>query len=184
MENSILYTFSTISQTLATAFALLAAIVLYRFQTLDGGISLATSELLNAVSGTTVSGKDPTLDLRIYQRSGDLARFLDLFRQMATEKAGPGTDPYRSLGDGVYAYYRHVDVVLSLTRTLRKRLFNSLYATVATIAYSTLVIPFSHALAERHDCLASLFLMVVEAMFIGCLCVYVRLIYGMFPPAR
>src|SRR6202021_1555486 len=35
MQNAILYTFSTIAQALGGAFALLAAFVLYRFQSLD-----------------------------------------------------------------------------------------------------------------------------------------------------
>ena len=35
MENSILYTFSTIAQALGGAFALLSAFVLFRFQSLE-----------------------------------------------------------------------------------------------------------------------------------------------------
>lgn len=44
MENSILYTFSTIAQALGGAFALLAAFVLFRFQSLD-------ASMLNASTG-------------------------------------------------------------------------------------------------------------------------------------
>src|SRR5271170_4170819 len=38
MENSILYTFSTIAQALGGAFALLSAFVLFRFQSLDASM--------------------------------------------------------------------------------------------------------------------------------------------------
>src|ERR1700722_3551623 len=47
MENSVLYTFSTIAQALGGAFALLSAFVLYRFQSLDASMKTASQELLS-----------------------------------------------------------------------------------------------------------------------------------------
>jgi hypothetical protein len=43
MENSILYTFSTIAQVLGGASALLAAFVLFRFQSLDASVLMTGS---------------------------------------------------------------------------------------------------------------------------------------------
>lgn len=47
MENSLLYTFSTIAQALGGAFALLSAFVLYRFQSLDGSMKKSSQELVS-----------------------------------------------------------------------------------------------------------------------------------------
>jgi hypothetical protein len=44
MENSILYTFSTLAQALGGAFALLSAFVLFRFQSLDASMLNASNE--------------------------------------------------------------------------------------------------------------------------------------------
>jgi hypothetical protein len=45
MENALLYTFSTIAQTLGGAIALLSAFVLYRFQSLDASMAKEAKEL-------------------------------------------------------------------------------------------------------------------------------------------
>jgi hypothetical protein len=58
MENSILYTFSTIAQALGGAFALLSAFVLFRFQSLD-------ASMLNASIGLRPIWKTPA-DLETY----------------------------------------------------------------------------------------------------------------------
>ena len=58
MENSILYTFSTIAQALGGAFALLSAFVLFRFQSLD-------ASMLNASKGLRSIWKTPS-DLETY----------------------------------------------------------------------------------------------------------------------
>src|SRR5215213_4593110 len=52
-DTAIYYTFSTISQSLAGAIALLAAFVLYRFQLLDIEIQGSTSHLRTFATGDT-----------------------------------------------------------------------------------------------------------------------------------
>src|SRR5579863_1558439 len=65
MENSILYTFSTITQALGGAFALLSAFVLFRFQSLDASMLSASSGLRS-----------------IWKNSGDLESY-DTLRGLA-----------------------------------------------------------------------------------------------------
>jgi hypothetical protein len=67
MENSILYTFSTIAQALGGAFALLSAFVLFRFQSLD-------ASMLNASTGLRSIWKTPA-DLDTY----DILRSLSVW---------------------------------------------------------------------------------------------------------
>jgi hypothetical protein len=52
MENALLYTFSTIAQTLGGAIALLSAFVLYRFQSLDAAIAKDANELRTRLSAS------------------------------------------------------------------------------------------------------------------------------------
>ena len=52
MENALLYTFTTIAQALGGTFALLAAFILYRFQTLNDLMALEAGELMQIVSQT------------------------------------------------------------------------------------------------------------------------------------
>jgi|SRR5271169_5798449 len=76
MENSILYSFSTIAQALGGAFALLSAFVLFRFQSLD-------ASMLNASRGLRSIWKTPA-DLETY----DTLRGLSVWPSKTRLRAG------------------------------------------------------------------------------------------------
>src|ERR1700722_19059024 len=76
MENSILYTFSTIAQALGGAFALLSAFVLFRFQSLD-------ASMLNASIGLRSIWKTPS-DLETY----DTLRGLSVWPKSVNDATG------------------------------------------------------------------------------------------------
>lgn len=178
MESALLYTFSTISQTLATAFALLAAIVLYRFQTLENGLPKDMEALANAIG----DGTPRILELRKLQHQGKYAEFKQLFDELVVVRYQRPTvaDAVSAAGNDILARYEHVCSAVTTTRELRKRLFNSLYLTVVTIAFSTIVLPFSHLLATDCGYLAVATVTVGVAMCVACLFNYVWLIKGMF----
>ena len=178
MESALLYSFSTISQTLATAFALLAAMVLYRFQTLENGLPKDLEALTNAIGDGT-----PKIELlRKLQHRGDYGKFKALFDELIIPRQARENvkDAVGSLGNDITARYEHVSSTVLATRELRRRLFRSLHITLATIAFSTIVIPFSHLLATYCASLGVVILTVGVAMCVMCLFNYVWLIRSMF----
>jgi hypothetical protein len=74
MENALLYTFTTIAQALGGTFALLAAFVLYRFQTLNGLMTLDAGELQFGVDDETKKS--------LHTQLTNEARFLEMIRNV------------------------------------------------------------------------------------------------------
>lgn len=82
MESAILYTFSTIVQALAGAFALVGAFVLYRLAAYDTAMWDDSGTLLNGVMGSR--------ELGMLRGRRDYAGFLELLdKVLATRRAGP-----------------------------------------------------------------------------------------------
>jgi hypothetical protein len=78
MENALLYTFTTIAQALGGTFALLAAFVLYRFQTLNDVMALDAAELVHIVSHDGTK-KD------LHTQFANEARFQEMIRALQAE---------------------------------------------------------------------------------------------------
>lgn len=75
MENGLLYTFTTIAQALAGAFALLSAFVLYRIQLLNASMSFDSARMNNIWrTSEEVAHADA---LRIRSRYGELRRLIN-----------------------------------------------------------------------------------------------------------
>lgn len=182
MDPGLLYAFfGTISGTLATAFALLAAIVLYRFQSLDTGLPNALDGLANAIGDGT-----PKIELlRKLQHRGDVERFVELFKERVTVRTGRSTveDAVGSLGTTISAQYEYLCSLVRTKRQLRRRLLRSLLLTVCTIVFCVGAIPFSD-LVSNCVCLAVILIAAGFALFLACLSQYVWLIWGMFAEAR
>ena len=139
MENSILYTFSTIAQALGGAFALLSAFVLFRFQALDLSMFNASSGLKSIWS----ESKD--------LESFELMRGLSIWAQL--NKAIDAQVAKRSAGD---AHYPPFEVVLAVARlhagqnkyTYLIWVFGiSVVLTFLVMAGSVAVIPYAHEIA-------------------------------------
>jgi hypothetical protein len=103
MENALLYTFSTIAQALGGAFALLAAFVLYRFQSLDpmmahysaqvrGGLSRGGGDL-GLFDSLSVQGNSRALMYILHEVAShftlDAVSDIETLQQLNRELAGP-----------------------------------------------------------------------------------------------
>jgi hypothetical protein len=84
MENALLYTFTTIAQALGGTFALLAAFILYRFQTLNDLMALDAGELMPIVSHDENKKA-------LHTQFANEARFLEMIRALRAELRG--SDP-------------------------------------------------------------------------------------------
>jgi hypothetical protein len=79
MTNTLFYTFSTIAQTLAGAFALLGAFVLYRLQSLRSDIERDSSEIANIyITHLHTTGSIITGDPHDWHREGEYRRVAGL----------------------------------------------------------------------------------------------------------
>ena len=142
MENSILYTFSTIAQALGGAFALLSAFVLFRFQSLD-------ASMLNASIGLR----------SIWKTSADLETY-DILR---------GLSVWPSLNKAIDAQFARMvsanehlsfEVIATKTRLragerLHFFLTWSFWAAVSltflVMTGSVAIIPYAHDIVETHS---------------------------------
>jgi hypothetical protein len=121
MENSILYTFSTIAQALGGAFALLSAFVLFRFQSLD-------ASMLNASVGLRCIWKSKA-DLESYDTLRGVHESPS-FEVMATKTR-------LKAGESLHSF---LTTVFWVAVTL----------TFVVMTSSVGIIPFAHEIAESH----------------------------------
>ena len=145
MENSILYTFSTIAQALGGAFALLSAFVLFRFQALD-------SSMFNASVGLRTIWTD-SKDLDSYELMRGLSIWPQLNRAIEAQVAK------RSASD---AHYPPFEVVLAAARLragerkhryLSQVFWAAVVLTFLVMAGSVAVIPYAHEIATTRSLL-------------------------------
>jgi hypothetical protein len=142
MENSILYTFSTIAQALGGAFALLSAFVLFRFQSLD-------ASMLNASTGLRSIWKTPA-DLETYDTLRGLSVWPSLNKaidaqisRMAAANEKPSFE--------VMATKTRLRAGQSLRSVLTWTFWVAVSLTFLVMAGAVAVIPYAHEIAETRS---------------------------------
>src|SRR5258708_21039997 len=160
MENSILYTFSTIAQALGGAFALLSAFVLFRFQSLD-------ASMLNASRGLRSIWKTPS-DLETYDTLRGLSVWPSLNRAIDAQVArmtAANEDPSFE----VMATKTRLRAGQSLHGFLTWTFWLAVSLTFLVMTGSVAVIPYAHEIAQTYSlkCVHTLNLSVVAAFALG-----------------
>lgn len=142
MENSILYTFSTIAQALGGAFALLSAFVLFRFQSLD-------ASMLNASVGLKSIWKSPA-DLECYETLRGLAVWPSLNKAIDAQIARM-TAAHEAPSFEVMATKTRLRAGQSLRFFLTWSFWLAVALTFVVMAGSVALIPYAHEIAETQS---------------------------------
>src|SRR5258707_7493180 len=141
MENSILYTFSTIAQALGGAFALLSACVLFRFQSLD-------ASMLNASRGLRSIWKTPS-DLETYDTLRGLSVWPSLNRAIDAQVARM-TAANEEPSFEVMATKTRLRAGQSLHGFLTWTFWLAVSLTFLVMTGSVAVIPYAHEIAQTY----------------------------------
>jgi len=170
MENSILYTFSTIAQALGGAFALLSAFVLFRFQSLD-------ASMLNASVGLRSIWKTP-VDLETYDTLRGLSVWPSLNKAIEAQIARM-IAAHEEPSFGVMATKIRLRAGQSLHGFITWSFWLAVSLTFLVMTGSVAVIPYAHEIAETHSlkCIHVLNLAGVVA-FALCMISYMFVIYA------
>jgi hypothetical protein len=142
MENSILYTFSTIAQALGGAFALLSAFVLFRFQSLD-------ASMLNASVGLRSIWKAPA-DLATYDTLRGLSVWPSLNKAIDAQIARM-TAAHEDPSFEVLATKTRLRAGQSLHRVLTLAFWLAVSLTFLVMTGSVAVIPYAHEIVETYS---------------------------------
>jgi hypothetical protein len=163
MENALLYTFSTIAQALGGAFALLAAFVLYRFQSLSNTMP---NDAAQVRGGLTRSGRNFTLydTLRVEGKYPELIVEIDTIME---HDPGLSADEKALIG----RMKRSVQLQTALEKSFRRGAF----ATAAVMAFSVAAIPIA-PFVYCMPCFSALLLIVGVSGFLACLYLYWKVI--------
>jgi hypothetical protein len=164
MENALLYTFSTIAQALGGAFALLAAFVLYRFQSLGPMMVHDSAEIRGCLSR---GGGDLTLFDSMRLRGNWRGLVLVIDSIMETDEPGISS----AEGELIFRMKMSLELQILLEQLFRFGAF----MTAATMAYSVAAIPFAH-LIYAVSWLSWLMLVCGVAGFLACLHAYWNII--------
>lgn len=170
-DNELLYTFTTIAQSIAAAFGLLAAFVLYRLQSLDGAMSQDT---LHFLSGGYFSKDEVAAleSLRAQKRYGDVLKVWD--NALVGYRKRNVADPTGPWGDSD-ARRARIAWGVEAVQNARLQLQRTLWPTAVTVFYCTAAIPFVH-MAIRYLVLSAGMLAIALAVLALCLMMYLRLI--------
>jgi hypothetical protein len=174
MENALLYTLTTIAQSVAAAFGLLAAFVLFRLQSLDQGLWQDTSDLIGDYFNEDEKARLQTL--RSQKQYGPfleaLATALVRWRQYMATQGVPEVQTPWSDGD---TRIGNVRWSVEASRIIKRRLWQALWPTVVTVFCTTAAIPTAHLICQSAP-LSWFSLAIALAMFLVCLGMYVSLI--------
>jgi hypothetical protein len=170
MENSILYTFSTIAQALGGAFALLSAFVLFRFQSLD-------ASMLNASTGLrTIWKKQP--DLETYDTLRGLSVWPSLNKAIDAQIARMIAANEKPSFE-VMATQTRLRAGQSLHFFLTWTFWVAVSLTFVVMTSSVAIIPYAHEIAETHSLKWIHWLNLGGVVAFGlCLLSYMFVIYG------
>jgi hypothetical protein len=170
MENSILYTFSTIAQALGGAFALLSAFVLFRFQSLD-------ASMLNASLGLRSIWKTAG-DLESYDALRGLSVWPSLNRAIDAQIARMITANEKPSFE-VMAAKTRLRAGESLHFFLTWTFWLAVSLTFLVMTGSVGIIPYAHEIAETQN-LQSIHLLNLAGVVAFALCMisYVFVIYA------
>ncbi len=157
MENAILYTFSTIAQALGGAFALLAAFVLYRFQSLGPMIAFDSAQVRGELSrgGANFEVYDTLL---VQGKYAQLIDEIDAIRKRTQPKISA------SVEELILRMKGNARLQTTLTMAFRRAAFT----TGAVMFYSVAAIPFAHVV-YCVDVLSWLLLIMGVGGFLACL---------------
>jgi len=142
MENSILYTFSTIAQALGGAFALLSAFVLFRFQSLD-------ASMLNASVGLRSIWKTAA-DLETYDTLRGLSVWPSLNKAIDAQIARMAAANEKPNFE-VLATMTRLRAGQSLRFVLTWSFWLAVSLTFLVMAASVAVVPYAHEIAETQS---------------------------------
>jgi hypothetical protein len=142
MENSILYTFSTIAQALGGAFALLSAFVLFRFQSLD-------ASMLNASIGLRSIWKT-SADLETYDTLRGLSVWPSLNKAIDAQFARM-TSANEHLSFEVIATKTRLRAGERLHFFLTWSFWVAVSLTFLVMTGSVAIIPYAHEIVETHS---------------------------------
>jgi hypothetical protein len=142
MENSILYTFSTIAQALGGAFALLSAFVLFRFQSLD-------ASMLNASVGLRSIWKTPA-DLESYDTLRGLSVWPSLNKAIDARIARMAAANEKPTFE-VMAAKTRLRAGQSLHRVLTLAFWVAVSLTFLVMTGSVAIIPYAHEIAQTYS---------------------------------
>jgi hypothetical protein len=170
MENSILYTFSTIAQALGGAFALLSAFVLFRFQSLD-------ASMLNASKGLRSIWKRPA-DLETYDTLRGLSVWPSLNKAIDAQIARM-TAAHEEPSFEVMATKTRLRAGESLHGFLTWSFWLAVLLTFLVMTGSVAILPYAHEIAQTYNlkCIHALNLAGVAAFGL-CMASYVFVIYA------
>jgi hypothetical protein len=168
MENALLYTFSTIAQALGGMFALLAAFVLYRFQSL-GSMMDGDAKLLEDVYTGRGTEQDRHHELRGQGRYREVYDNIEAL--VATFPAGT-RQRYGSHGKAPFDRLRRA---VEIRENLQKWFILAAWLTGLTMIGSVALIPLAQVLRWRYV-VAVIVLAGGVLAFAGCIWVYWRLI--------
>src|ERR1044072_7524834 len=165
MDNALYYTFSTIAQTFASAIALLAAFVLYRFQILSSALETHANDLRKQYSEES----DLVLS-NSFVVKGDFDGFVDYLTKHPIDVTGSDvTDAY------IVTSLSQLQRLLRLQKSLLRRLYFSVALTAILITVSIFVLMVTPTLALHPD-VRSFAFMIALVWVAGCLVSYVFLI--------
>jgi hypothetical protein len=169
MEYALLYTFSTIAQALGGAFALLAAFVLYRFQSLD---KILDGQIGN-VRGILAAHQENNIQwFDTLRAQGKLRELLSEIENAVTRigvRAEQGqTD---SLHSGHLEILDRLRASVALRAHLATWFRRAAFTTGAVMLYSVAALPFAH-FVYCSDMVSSILLIVGIGGFSACLYMY------------
>lgn len=169
IANALFYTFSTISQTLAGAIALLGAFVLYRLQSLNLEIEEESSSVVGryglVARGYSESNQKAVMELHDEQKYREVVTFI------ANTPLPPSVDQANRVRSSLV---RHLDQKDALMKAFKF----SLWLTVGLVVASVAALSWTPALVESPWANASL--VVAVAWFSVCMASYGILVYRAF----
>ena len=157
MENALLYTFSTIPQTLGAAFAVLAAFVLYRFQAGSAALSELTRQAIEQLPG------EPTREKAYAMLSeGKQSEFLQLVKSLKP----PPTPGWQTV-----VLRNFLDAAEAL-KNAQEALRTAFLFTSGLILYSVITLCLDPQIARLPDTVAEMLLSLGALGVLVCLILY------------
>jgi uncharacterized membrane protein len=154
MENALLYTFSTIAQTLGGAIALLSAFVLYRFQSLDASMAKEAQELRPEFQ---MAGGNAAEYDRI-ESAGDYKELLESIKNRGERSFS--VPAFKRLKHGVISKRKVTDAFMA-----------AVSFTGTTMMFSIIVLTITHILVARS--IVSYFILAAGVILFGvCIWIY------------
>jgi hypothetical protein len=167
VENALLYTFSTVAQALGGMFALLAAFVLYRSQSLESMMG-SDSRLLMTMWASSQSNEE-----NLHHELAGQGRFREVYENIKAAVADlPVTHtPYQPYGSHGQEPFNRLGRMIEVQENLTRYFIRAAWLTGATILGSVAAIPFAQIL-RCHHIIAAEVLFVGIAAFAACIWSY------------